>query len=313
MRATFYDKRLSPYSRMLDTFYPFSFITYAVVAFIGVGIGSLLIGGLAFAIIWIMIWMDMIRITPLIDFLQRLHMSIFPNHIDLLKKNIKKSFKIRGDLKPGKYIYMWHPHGLFAYSQFLHIGTDLTDWPEHLKGVRGTAFSGLYWLPFGNEISDRLRGVPSEYGPMKNVLDQGKSLSLTPGGMREMCHKDLTAILSKRRGIFKMALETGTPLVPILSKGENELFSCIDLPQKLQDLVEPYDFCISIPTLKTVGKWFGLMRYPLKDPVISVLGQPLPVKRIENPTKKDIDELREKYIASLKELCKREGVEIKII
>ena len=55
------------------------------------------------------------------------------------------------------------------------------------------------------------------------------------------------------------------------------------------------------------------MKYPLKDPVISVLGQPLPVKQIENPTNKDIDDLREKYIIRLKELCKSEGVEIKII
>jgi hypothetical protein len=55
------------------------------------------------------------------------------------------------------------------------------------------------------------------------------------------------------------------------------------------------------------------MRYPLKEAVVSVLGEPLPVKRIENPTKKDIDNLRERYILHLKALCKREGVDIKVI
>jgi len=313
MRATFYDKRLSSYSRMLDTFYPFSYIGIGIGLLIGIGIGSILIGGFTVGIMCIMIFLGMIRITPLIDFIQRICEAIFPNQVARIKNNIKESFKVRTGLKPGKYIYMWHPHGLFAYSQFLHIATNLTDWPENLKNVRGTAFSGLYALPFVSEIFEKFGGVSTEYGAMKNVLDEGKSLSLAPGGMREMLHGELIAILKKRRGIFKMALETGTPLVPILSLGENEIFSCVDLPAWLQGILEPYDLCIPIPSFKTFRKWFGLMRYPLKDPIISVFGQPLPVKRIENPTKKDIDELREKYIASLKELCKREGVEIKII
>jgi hypothetical protein len=298
---------------MLDIFFPFSYIGIAIGLLIGVGIGSILIGGFTVAIICIMIWLGMIRITPLIDFLQRICTAIFPDQILAIKRNIRESFKIRGELKPGKYIYMWHPHGLFAYSQFLHIGTDLTVWPEHLRNVQGTALAALFSLPFVGEISEKFGGVPTEYHAMKNVLVRGKSLSLAPGGMREVLYKDLTTILKKRRGIFKMALETGTPLVPVLSIGENEIFSSINLPSWIQDILEPYDMCITIPSLKTFVKWYRIMTYPLKNPVISVLGQPLPVKQIENPTKKDIDDLREKYIIRLKELCKSEGVEIKII
>ena len=298
---------------MLDIFFPFSYIALMIGLLIGVGIGSILIGFFSVTTICIMIWFSMIRISPLIDFLQRSCLTLFPRQIERIEKNIKESFKVRGDLEAGKYIYMWHPHGLFAYSQFLHIGTGLTSWPSHLRNVQGTALAALFSLPFVSEISEKLGGVPSEYGAMKNVLISGKSLSVAPGGMREMLYEDLTAILNKRRGIFKMALETGTPLVPVLSIGENELFSCIQIPKWIQDCLEPYDMCISIPSYKTFVKWYKLMIYPLKDPIVSVIGQPLSVNKIESPTKKNIDDLRDEYILHLKALCKKEDIDIKII
>jgi hypothetical protein len=100
------------------------------------------------------------------------------------------------------------------------------------------------------EIYEELDAVSTDYFPMKETLLNNVSVSIAAGGMREMLYED-TAILEKRRGIFKMALETGTPLVPIVSVNENSLCSIIDIPW-IQAKLKPYDMCVPIPTFKSV-------------------------------------------------------------
>jgi 1-acyl-sn-glycerol-3-phosphate acyltransferase len=139
---------------------------------------------------------------------------------------------------------------------------------------------------------------------MKAALKEG-SISLSPGGMREGLYKD-TTLLSRRRGIFKMALETGTPLVPIVSRGYEQISQCIDLPSWIQDYLEPYDMCFFIPTWKTIMRCLGIAQYPLKDPVFSVIGEPMLVEKVEVPTEEQISELREKYCEALKSMYKKE-------
>jgi len=120
-----------------------------------------------------------------------------------------------------------------------------------------------------------------------------------------MLYED-TTLLSHRRGIFKMALETGAPLVPIISKGEEHLLKAIEIPMWIQDYLKPYDLCIPIPTWKTFIRCLGILQHPLKDPVISLIGEPIPVEKVEQPTEEQISELRQKYIESLKAMYKKE-------
>jgi 1-acyl-sn-glycerol-3-phosphate acyltransferase len=197
---------------------------------------------------------------------------------------------------------MWHPHGVFASSLYFHM-SGLTEWPCEIK-IKGTAFNGLLWLPFMGEIFEELNAVPSEYHAMKKTL-KDTSLSVAPGGMREMLYPG-SAVISRRRGIFKMALETGTPLVPIISVGEEKLCQIVEIPSWIQDWFAEYDACICIPTLKSVVKLVSIFVRPLKDPVVSVMGEPIIVNKKEEPSEKDIAELRSRYIDALKKLYKKE-------
>jgi hypothetical protein len=249
--------------------------------------------------------MGMIRIMPLVNLCKRVVNALLPDKLDIFKKNIKETFKIRRNpdvSSEGKYIYMWHPHGVFTTSQFFHVGTKLTDWPSELK-VKGTAFNGLLMLPFMSEFFEELGAVPTEFHAMKKTLET-TSLSVAPGGMREMLYPG-SAIISKRKGIFRMALETGASLVPVISVGEDALCQIVELPSWIQDLFESYDACICIPNMKSLVKLLSIFHKPV-TPVISVMGAPIPVKKIEIPTEKDISELRSRYIKELKELYKKE-------
>jgi 2-acylglycerol O-acyltransferase 2 len=147
---------------------------------------------------------------------------------------------------------------------------------------------------------------------MKKALETN-SISLLPGGMREMLYKD-TTILSKRRGIFKLSLETGVPLVPVLSKGEAELCKILELPECIQNFMKYFDACLPIPTLTSVIKFLGISKNPLKDSIYTVIGEPIEVQKVEEPSEQQILDLKQKYIESLKEMYKKEmGRDLKII
>jgi 2-acylglycerol O-acyltransferase 2 len=290
---------------MLDILFPFSYFGISFGFLIGIGITAVCFGFLSVGIILLCISLGMIRIMPLVNLCKRFTNALLPDSLTNFKENIRQSFKIKATkLEDTKYIFMWNPHGVFTTSQFFHIGTKLTDWGDTAYPVKGTAFNGLLWLPFMGEFFEELGAVPTEYHAMKKALETS-SLSVAPGGMREMLYPG-SAIIGKRRGIFKMALETGTPLVPIVSVGEDELCQIVQIPSWIQDWFAPYDACICIPTLKSVIKLLYIFVRPLKDPVVSVMGEPIHVDKIEEPTEKDIADLRSRYIEGLKNLYKKE-------
>lgn len=280
----------------------------------GIGIAVTLVGIFSTFVIAVCICIGMIKIMPLIKLITRIINVILPGALSTMEGNLRKSYTISGnlDLPSDRYIYMWHPHGMFSSSMFFHTSTGITNWPSHLRHTKCVSLNSIKWLPFTNEIFEEYGAIFSDYHTMKETLEEGYSIAVSPGGMREMLYED-TVLLNHRRGIFKMALETGTPLVPIITSGDNKLWELIDIPGYIQDMLKPYDICIPIPTLKSLTKSLALLYSPLKDPVNSILGEPIMLEKIESPTEDDIRTLREKYISILKEMYTKElGRELKV-
>jgi len=297
---------------MLEHMFPFSYVALVVGLLIGVGITAACVGLFSVAVLILCISIGMIQIMPLFRFLQRILNRIMPNDIGCIERNIKQTYTISGNsgLEAGRYIFMWHPHSVFASSMFFHTSTRLTEWPSQLRGSRCVALNAVLWLPFMKEIFNEFGIIPSDYHVMKETLEAGESFSVSAGGMREMLYED-TVLMSRRRGIFKMALETGTPLVPVISVNESTMWKIVGLPEWIQDMLEPYDMCLPIPTLKSVYKWLGVLQNPLKDPIRSIIGEPIQVEHVEAPSESDISALRAKYIGALKEMYKREtGIDL---
>jgi len=302
---------------MLDLMFPYSYIAIWLGVFLGIGITAACIGLFSAAILMICISLGMIRIMPLFNFINRIAHIFFAKEISRVESNIRESFKVSSSYTQvgleGPHIFMWHPHGVFPTSLYFHTASRLTNSPEAVKLSKTVAFSNLQWLPFTNEVFKETNIIPSDYHAMKAALQEGHSISLSPGGMREMLYQD-TVILARRRGIFKMALETGTSLVPVISRGEAELCKALELPEWIQGLLEPYDACIPIPTWKTVSRFLGILQNPLKDPIFTILGDPILVEKIENPTETQISDLRTKYIMTLVAIYEKEvGRELQII
>ena len=285
--------------------------TFGIGIILGLGITLITIGAISTIVFIILIYSGIIRITPIIDLFYKLVNHFLPSFEKETIQSLQNSFQIRYVNKiltsPG--IYCFHPHGSFSVSYFFHTMTRITNFC--VKG-RATVAQALYWLPWGQEVLDGMKAVPNTYTSMKNVLDSKESLFIIPGGVKEMNiekkQKRIQIWLKKRYGIFRLSLETGVPLIPVLSYGEEQLYELSSFPgfHTLRRLCEKVGVGLPIPSWKTLLTCFSATRGGIKQPVITFVGEPLelPGKSL-GATEENIELLRKKYIDALEALFQK--------
>lgn len=224
---------------------------------------------------------------------------MFPLAIERLQHNLKETFQYTEASSPERALYLWHPHALMSLTPFFH-----TFWQRRTKVV---CLNFFHRIPIVRDLYHFIGAIGSDYDTMKTALETS-SVSVIPGGVREMMlpHKPgvLQVVLKCRSGVFRLALETGTPLVPVLTYGESELFPQIEHPllKTLNTwLYTQFGLCIPIPSLTSLQNWLQLSESPLQ-PIRSVAGSPVAVEKIENPTQEQIEALKESYCSALQTL-----------
>ena len=291
---------------MIDSMFPLS-IFMLLAGFLAGSIGAFLVfGAKTIILMTILMWLGMFRILPLVQAIERIIHDLFPAEVEQLENNIRESFRVEGTVDKEPAIYLFHPHGLFSMSHTLHIMTSLTNWP--VREIKGAGLDFLFILPICNEITKEIDCVPAKYKEMKTVLTHNKSLSVVAGGIEEIFEAKpgrMRLAISRRRGIFKMALETGTALVPVLTYGENELYQPVDWGwlDSLNRRLIPLGFCFPIPTLDSCRRWMRLTDKPFKTPLRTVIGPRLAVEKVAGPVREAaVVALRERYFTAVREL-----------
>ncbi|KAK6044946.1 diacylglycerol acyltransferase, partial [Cooperia oncophora] len=133
---------------------------------------------------------------------------------------------------------------------------------------------------------------------------------LFSGGAEEALHArpgNHTLVLKSRKGFVREALRTGAYLVPVYSFGENEVFEQVENPKgsavrRFQSYMKKFGG-FSLPFFYGRGIFqltFGYL--PFRKPIDTVVGAPIPVVKVPDPTQEQIDELHEVYIEKLNEL-----------
>ena len=231
--------------------------------------------------------------------------EIFKTRITETESNIRKTFQLNVQSPiPPKSINIWHPHGISGVTPVIHNGYRITS-PDY-KPTKGVVHYGYFMLPFIKDIIPLLNAIPSDEYSIRDTL-QTESISITLGGVDEMRRsspKDLQLVVRKRRGIFKIALEMGVPIVPILTYGEQEIFPESDLGilKMYNELMyDWFRFRLPFPTLNSVINWTRLSQTAL-EPIVSYTGKPIRTKKISNPTERQIKKLRDLYIQRLQDL-----------
>jgi hypothetical protein len=292
---------------LFGAFFPTTYILMLASLVVGFILAFVMFGTVSVLGFLFLLNLGVIRIKPIIDLIHTYIEYIFPSTCKVIRENIRASFPVTVcESLPEKGIYIIHPHGLFSMSQGMHVCTNFTDWPE--RNIKATALHTLWNIPFTHEFLEAC--VPSKYEEMKKVIHTNTSLSVCIGGVSEIAKaSDATFSLKikGRTGVFKLALETGTPLVPVLVYGENEVFQSLRGPfiDVLQTGFGWAKIPFTLPTLGSLYKTINLIREPYDIKVKTFLGKAIPVEKIEGeegPTEHDVSSLRDTYMSSLKEL-----------
>ncbi|KAK1336129.1 hypothetical protein QTO34_003929 [Cnephaeus nilssonii] len=242
------------------------------------------------------------------------------------------------ELDPSRnYLAGIHPHGVLAAGIFVNLCTEGTGFSELFPGIRphlmmlkpvvpGPLLQGLPhdWgamsvargLGMRGKAQSQCSGTPSwrlvtsDKECAAHVLNRkggGNLLGIIVGGAQEALNARPGAyklLLRNRKGFVKLALMHGVPLVPVFSFGENELFDQVEnspgswlrwIQNQLQKVMG-----ISLPLFHGRGIFqysFGLL--PYRRPIATVVGKPIEVQQIPQPSQEEVDKLHQHYIDEL--------------
>eukprot|EP01126_Amoeba_proteus_P058315 TRINITY_DN7511_c0_g2_i8.p1 TRINITY_DN7511_c0_g2~~TRINITY_DN7511_c0_g2_i8.p1 ORF type:complete len:284 (-),score=42.92 TRINITY_DN7511_c0_g2_i8:130-981(-) len=217
------------------------------------------------------------------------------------------------DLDPQKnYVFGCHPHGILSIGPFTNLATEATGWSKKFPGIKVNlcTLPIQFNNPFWREFLLALGLCNSSRGSIVKTLQRGLSVAIVIGGAQESLASrpgtaDLT--LKKRKGFVKIALEEGASLVPIFSFGETDLWDQVENPpgsftRKVQDyLKETLTFTLPLLSGRGVFQYsYGLL--PHRRPIHTVVGKPIHLPKIDNPSSEDIDKWHSLYMKGLVEV-----------
>lgn len=187
-------------------------------------------------------------------------------------------------LDPKKnYLFCCFPHGMLCTGPFSAFGTNVggfhdlfpfhTPYPLTLKQHFSMPFFRDFVLGLGAcdasaESLDFILGSP-EGGNVAILMVGGaaEAFNCRPGKYR--------LVLKQRKGFIRLAMKNGTPLVPVISYGETDLYSQVDNPvgstiRNIQECLKKWlGLALAIP----IGRGFFQYNYgivPKRKPVTTL-------------------------------------------
>lgn len=206
----------------------------------------------------------------------------------------------------GKYVFACYPHGVYGVCRAFSGG--LRNWEKLYPGItaRWGSFGMAFYIPGVREFS-LWAGCIDASKPvlMKNMNKYHENVMLLPGGIDEMQltdseSKDTQLVMTDRMGYAKLAIETGSAIVPGFCFGEKWIHKQWVLPRWLRAWLYK-TLKLSGTLLKGRGPTFlGYIGVPLGY----VWGEPIEVTQQEPGTVDDayLQEVHNKVQVSVRNI-----------
>ncbi|KAJ9054130.1 diacylglycerol O-acyltransferase 1 [Entomophthora muscae] len=125
------------------------------------------------------------------------------------------------------YIFGYHPHGILSTGAFINFGTQATGLSEKLPGLnlKVLTLNSNFLVPLYRELLLFLGMASVSKESILNILSKGpgNGCVIVVGGAQESLSAKpelVDLVLAKRYGFVKLAIQTGSSLVPVFAFGE---------------------------------------------------------------------------------------------
>eukprot|EP00775_Hariotina_reticulata_P011662 gene11662-11805_t len=201
------------------------------------------------------------------------------------------------------YIFADFPHGVVPLSPIVAATYICTAWPW--MRVYALAANSVFSVPYLRHLTTWWGAAPATEENFKALLKRG-NVAVIVGGIAEMYMKHPAKeriMLRRRKGFVRVAVETGTSIVPVYHFGCTQALDA--WPQSAAGLSRKYRVSLGVP----VGRW-GLTPVPHPAPMFRVSGAPIAVPRIDPAAdpeafKKAVDEVHAQVVTAVQELYDR--------
>ena len=173
------------------------------------------------------------------------------------------------------HIFAMFPHGPLPLGAAM-LRPQIARWPWLSERLRMGAADAVFWLPIVRDFYLWWGGVAADKRCLTALLARGTSVLLLPGGISEQLvvpvRGEDVVVLQSRKGFVRLALETGSPLVPVYCFGERRAYVTQSATSCASTFLKR--LCrVGVPIVR--GRFFTLM--PLSTPITIVIGKPIDV------------------------------------
>ncbi|BBN04408.1 diacylglycerol O-acyltransferase 2, plant [Marchantia polymorpha subsp. ruderalis] len=198
------------------------------------------------------------------------------------------------------YVFAVEPHSVLPISIIAltkHYGL------MPVKKMKALASSAIFWTPVLRHVWSWLGLVPASRKCYKDLLQDGYSTILIPGGVQECLYLEYgheTIFLKKRFGFVRGAIEAGAPLVPCFCFGQSDVYHYWKPSgQWYAHLSRAIGFTPLI--------FWGMYGTPIPYPnrMYLVVGKPIDVEKNSNPSHEQISEVLKKFVAAMEDLFEK--------
>ncbi|KAM7534417.1 hypothetical protein Aperf_G00000106377 [Anoplocephala perfoliata] len=203
------------------------------------------------------------------------------------------------------YLAGYHPHGSLSFGAMGTYANDSMGFSRTFPGIRPhiATLNMQFNVPIYRDFCMLGGSISVNRESLIYLLDKeiaGKSghmVAVSVGGAREALESrpgHYVLVLSRRRGFFRLALKTGSYLVPSIGFGETNMWNQVSNPEG-SGLRKVQNWFRSLFTMAPALFYSARIIIPYRRPLTVVVGRPIMCGRIANPTDEDVDKLRTEY------------------
>ncbi|PKI84565.1 Dga1p [Malassezia vespertilionis] len=219
------------------------------------------------------------------------------------------------DLDPNRsYLFAYHPHGIIGFGAVTSFATEACGFGKMFPGItmHVLTLASNFNMPLYREILLGLGFCSVAKVACERILRKGpgNAILIVVGGAQESLNSrpgELNLTLKRRFGFVRVAIRTGSDLVPVLAFGENDIYMQAEnnsgswlywFQQKFKSI-----FMFTIPLIVGRGvmpQHYGI--FPYMRPIHVVVGRPIQVPHLANPKNEVVAEVHAQYIRALQGL-----------